>query len=152
MSQQQHPVMLGDYFSLAEFMRTKHGTLQGEPPKQALLSMAALVCKVLDPLRRHVGRPVIVTSGYRSPAVNAAVKGSRTSDHMAGRAADIKAPGWTSRDLASAIVALGLPFDQVIWYAEERGGHVHVSYRGERDNRYQVRHAPAGGGYTQEAP
>jgi len=44
------------------------------------------------------------------------------------------------------VVERGLPFDQLIYYAPERGGHVHVSFRAG-GNRGHVRYAPPGGGY-----
>ncbi len=55
--------------------------------------------------------------------------------------------GLLADTLASAIIRLGLPFDQLIWYDADRGGHVHVSFTTKRSNRRQVLHAPSGGGY-----
>lgn len=78
----------------------------------------------LGPVRLRPGREVHVRSGYRSCAVNRAVKGSPTSQHMAGEAVDIKVDGLAAEDLATVIVELGVPFDQVIGYDPERGGHV----------------------------
>ena len=54
--------------------------------------------------------------------------------------------------LATAIVRLSVPFDQVIWYAPERGGHVHVSFTTKRRNRSETLHAPAAGGYVPWRP
>jgi hypothetical protein len=85
---------------------------------------------------------------YRVPLVNRAGSGSPTSQHMLGEAADIKVDGVAAEALAAAIVSLGVPFDQVLWYAPERGGHVHVSFTEKRTNRRQTLHAPAGGGYV----
>lgn len=53
------------------------------------VSLAALVENVLDPLREWYGKPISVNSGYRCPALNKAVGGSATSQHMSGQAADI---------------------------------------------------------------
>ncbi len=141
---------LGRFFSWAEMTASSAAArlgLSNQPTPDAQDAMAALVGDVLDPLRHGLGRPVRVTSGYRSPEVNAAVHGSATSQHMSGEAADIKVDGLSAQALAAAVVRLGVPFDQLIWYDEDRGGHVHVSYTTKRANRRQVLHAPSGGGY-----
>lgn len=147
---------LGQYFTLDEFTQSSTASRLGipnTPNEQQLAAMRALVTTVLDPLRRSLNRPVRITSGFRSAALNDALReggrnASRTSQHLKGEAADIMVQGMKARDLARAIVALGVPFDQVIWYAPERGGHVHVSYSKVTTNRRQVLHAPATGGYV----
>lgn len=142
---------LGTFFTLRELTASAKARalgLDNAPPPEAARRLGLLVERVLDPLRGELGRPVRITSGYRSPAVNAAIGGSRTSQHMTGEAADIKAEGVSAPDLAAAIVRLGLPVDQVIWYAPERGGHVHVSHRADGRQRGEVLEAPAGGGYV----
>jgi uncharacterized protein YcbK (DUF882 family) len=126
--------------------------IENTPPPEAQRAMQLLVAHVLDPLRAGLGRPVRITSGYRHPAVNEAVHGSQASQHMQGEAADIKVEGVPAESLATAIVRLGVPFDQVIWYDPERGGHVHVSFTEKRPNRRQMLHAPTSGGYTAWAP
>lgn len=110
-----------------------------------------LCAAVLDPLRVALGRPVRITSGYRSEALNDAIGGARGSQHMRGEAADIKVDGIGAEDLARRIAALGLPVDQVVWYDAERGGHVHVSAVRPR-LRGQYLHAPASGGYRPWEP
>jgi zinc D-Ala-D-Ala carboxypeptidase len=136
---------LGRYFTLREFTRTSTG-LPNVPTHAAIDNLERLVDKVLDPLRASLGRPVRVTSGYRTAAINAAIGGSPTSDHVRGMAADIAVSGLTSVDVAREINRLGLPFDQLIAYAPERGGHVHVSLRPSR-NRREALFAPPGGGF-----
>jgi len=72
-----------------------------------------------------------VNSGFRHPNVNAAVGGSKTSDHCQGQAADIEIPGVANADLAQWIVS-NLDFTQVILEFYTPGvpdsGWVHVSY------------------------
>jgi len=140
------PPRPGAFFSWAELQVTQTGLLN-DPTPEAKAALVRLCREILDPLRRAVG-PIRVTSGYRSAAVNLAVRGSKTSSHRDGEAGDIKAlrPGVTSVALALAAIRLGLPFDQLILYAPSRGGHVHISYR-EGNNRGQVLYAPADGGY-----
>ena len=141
----------GQHFAWGEFEVTKTG-IDNRAPPEARARILALVAEVLDPLRRHVGRPLVVTSGYRSPQVNAAVGGSASSDHLTGGAVDLRPPtGWTAERLAREVVVLDLPFDQLIWYAPERGGHVHVGHRPGRARR-QTLHAPASGGVVAWRP
>ena len=137
---------LGTFFTLAEFEVTSTG-LPNDVPANVVPRLLALVTNILDPLRRALGRPVHVTSGYRSFAVNKAIGGSATSAHMQGEAADIYVDGVGAEALAMAIVILGVGADQIIWYDAERGGHVHVSYTADRLNRNQRLWAPADGGY-----
>jgi uncharacterized protein YcbK (DUF882 family) len=146
---------LGQFFTLAELVRSTAADrlgLDNTPPPAAQANLERLVAKVLDPLRAHLGRPVRITSGYRSFAVNRALEGSVTSQHMLGEAVDIKADGLTAIELATLILRLGIPVDQVIWYDPERGGHVHVSYTETRANRRESLHAPASGGYDAWKP
>jgi hypothetical protein len=111
-----------------------------------------LVGQLLDPLRAVLGVPVRVTSGYRAEEFNAAIGGAASSQHVLGEAADIKVPGTSSEEVVRVLVHSGIPFDQAIWYAPERGGHVHVSYTARRANRRQLLHAPARGGYVVWVP
>ena len=80
------------YFSIKEltasFKATQLG-IKNEPTKQALVNLESLVLNILDPMRAAWGGGIIVTSGYRSAALNKAVGGSTTSAHRYGYAADI---------------------------------------------------------------
>lgn len=64
-----------------------------------------------------------VTSGYRSPALNHVIGGARNSAHMQGLAADLKAPGFTPRELAVMVFDMTIPYDQIIL---EFGAWCHV--------------------------
>lgn len=98
-----------------------------------------LVENILDPLRAAWGAPLIVTSGYRCPKLNAAVGGAKSSQHMSGEAVDIRTVSdlpAENKKLFDMIQKLRLPYDQLI---DEYGYNwVHVSY-GPR-NRRQVLH------------
>jgi len=134
---------LGEFFTLAELTRTSTG-LPNVPTGEARRNLGLLVQHVLDPLRRQVGRPIRVTSGYRCPTVNRAIGGSPQSRHTQGCAADIKAAGMTCHDLIDALRESGIDFDQAIAYANERGGHVHIQIRLAAANRKELLWAPAG--------
>jgi uncharacterized protein YcbK (DUF882 family) len=144
-------MMLGQWFTVGELSRTSTG-LPNVPPDEAYANLGRLVETLLDPLRNDLRQPVRVTSGYRSPQVNKAVGGSRTSRHMLGLAADIKVRGMESTTLTERIEQLRqdgfLDYDQVIAYAASRGGHVHVGLAPEGSTpRRQMLWAPKGGGY-----
>lgn len=143
------PLRAGEFFTWKELTTTSTG-LPNTPDTAARNNLRRLCTEVLDPLRRHLGRPIRVTSGYRTTAVNRAVGGSSTSAHVQGEAADIKVDGLGSFDLLKAILASGIDFDQVIAYAPSRGGHVHLGIKAgaAAKHRRQVLLAPAGGGYT----
>lgn len=141
----------GQYFAWSEWEESSTAErlgLDNTAPALARRAIAHLVKVVLDPLREALARPVRITSGFRSAAVNAAIKGSPTSQHMRGEAADIKIDGMGAEAIARAIVDLNVEFDQVIWYDPSRGGHVHVSCKAFGHNRRQTLWAPSGGGYV----
>lgn len=72
------------------------------------------------------GAPIIISSGYRSPAVNAAVGGAKASQHLTGEAVDFTAPRFGSViDVFNAIKSSGIKYDQLI---QEFGSWVHISF------------------------
>lgn len=121
-------------FSLVEMVKSetalRHG-LDNTPGEVEIENLRVLCEKVLQPVRDHYGRGVKVNSGFRHPEVNAAVGGSKTSDHCKGQAADIEIPGVPNAELAKWI-SENLQFTQVILEFYTPGvpdsGWVHVSY------------------------
>lgn len=121
-----------------------------------------LASATLEPLRAKIASVVganragiRINSGYRSPERNAATAGSSsTSQHMTGEAVDLAALNMSSLDVVTLLWnSPEIPVDQVILYAPERGGHVHVSYTVKRRNRRQFLYAPAGStGYVAWSP
>lgn len=83
----------------------------------------------LEPIRKYCEFPIHVNSGYRSPRINRAVGGSLSSAHLFGRAADIRgnSPEQTKK-IEKAVMALGLPFDQLIIYGDYRFIHLGISH------------------------
>lgn len=61
-----------------------------------------MVC-ILEQVRRKINKPIIITSGYRTPAHNAKVGGAKYSYHMRGMAVDIRVDGMTPKELAKVI-------------------------------------------------
>ncbi len=129
---------MGKYFTLSEMVRSVTADRMGinnRLPKELVPKMNALIENVLDPLRTWWGKPIRVNSGYRCKELNKAVKGSKTSQHMSGEAADIDTGDRQQNKLLFEYIRNNLPYDQLIW--EHGGDWVHVSYR-EGDNRKQV--------------
>jgi hypothetical protein len=125
---------LSENFTLLELVKSDAALrlgLNNTPSQGVINNLHALVTHVLQPIREHYAVMVKVSSGYRSGVVNAAVGGSKTSDHMQGFAADIEVPGVSNYDLAKWIKD-NLKFTQVIleFYTmgQPNSGWVHVSY------------------------
>lgn len=135
------------YFTLSEL--TKSATarrlgIDNEADADVRANITALVDNVLDPLRTKWGMPIIVTSGYRCPKLNAAVGGAANSQHKKGMAADIRTVSDTPADnmrLLRCLLNSGIVFDQVICEypdAQGRPDWIHVSFKrlgGNRKNR-----------------
>lgn len=84
---------LSEHFTLEELTRSATAKARGidnTPTERDKANLKRLAAQVLEPLRKMAGVPIIVTSGYRCPKLNAAVGGEPTSQHMRGEAADIK--------------------------------------------------------------
>ena len=82
------------YFTLQELSASATAerlAIDNTPPRAAQRMLTILVEQLLDPIRRRYGAPIIVTSGYRCPALNTAVGGVANSHHIVGCAADIVA-------------------------------------------------------------
>ena len=144
---------LTQHFALAELTHSDSAVrlgLDNAPTPEALANLATLA-RGLEAVRAALGSvPLYISSGYRSRAVNAAVGGSRTSQHMAGEAADFVAPEFgTPRQICEHLASLGdaLQFDQLIY----EGTWVHISFTAGRQRRSVLTAHFANGGvrYTQ---
>lgn len=128
---------LSTNFTLSELTVTT-SRLPNIPTAAEIACLQALVTNVLQPLRNLYGKPIIVNSGYRSPAVNKQQGGSLKplSQHCKGEAADLDTPD--NAALFQLIRQL-LPFDQLIWEGgdDHQPAWVHVSYKAG-GNRKQV--------------
>lgn len=144
-------------FSLHELTKSETALRMGfdnTPDEETTENLRLLCEKVLQPVRDHYGKGVKVNSGYRSPESNAAVGGSKTSDHCKGMAADIEIPGVANADLAQWIMD-NLEYTQLILEFYTPGipdsGWVHVSYN-PADLRKQELTATKVAGKTQYLP
>lgn len=116
---------LSPHFELGEFL-AKGDT---PPPESVVATLTALCQHLLEPLRVHLGTPVVVVSGYRSAAWNQRVGGAPNSQHLRGEAADLHCPGQDLVEVWKWIAASSLPFGQVILEGRSSGNPtwIHLS-------------------------
>lgn len=125
---------LSEHFTLAEFERTSTGgTLF--VPRMYVPNICYGVHRILEPLRAHLGCPVIITSGWRSPEVNRRVGGVANSQHLLGEAADIKPQDPDKFDALVAFLSFHADTDQLL----VGRGWAHISWTMQRPPRRMVR-------------
>ena len=135
--------ILTKHFTLEEFSHSSTAKARGidnTVPKQLVPALRNLCERVLEPLRERVKEPVIISSGYRCPALNKAVGGKNTSQHMKGEACDIYMEDKTKLRKWFAILLDG-DFDQLIFERNRRTDRcwIHVSCKPDTSlNRHQV--------------
>ena len=132
---------LTEHFTLSEFVRSDTATskhIDNTPTTEAVDNLRALCRDVLEPARVAFGSPIYITSGYRCPALNKAVGGKPTSQHLRGEAADLQVRGIDNlRKLYNAIKEHGV-FDQLLYETNKAGVRwIHVSYK-QSGNRRQA--------------
>lgn len=148
-------MQLSKHFELAEFTRSntaKRAGISNMPTEAHQANMKVLCEKVLEPIREHFARPIMISSGYRSAALNKITKGaSSTSQHCSGEAVDIDmdATEITNKQIFDYIKA-NLEFDQMIWEfgTDSNPDWVHVSYESTGKQRKQILRAVKQGGKT----
>ena len=140
---------LTPHFSLSELTKSQTALRMGldnNPNEEQMESLLALCENVLEPVRVHWDKPVVVNSGFRALPVNRAIGSKDTSQHAKGEAADIEIPGVDNQDLYRWI-AQSLEFDQLIlefYTGEPASGWVHVSYVGDDDRNETLRISKSG--------
>lgn len=134
---------LSKHFTLDELIKSptaQRKNIKNIPNAEELENLQRLVDNILEPLRQHYGRPIIITSGYRCEKLNKLVGGSATSQHRLGQAADIRSVSdhiCDNKEIFDMIQEMNLPFDQLI--DEYDYDWVHVSFGPKM--RHQVLHA-----------
>ena len=102
------------HFTLAELTATSHRQFDNTPNEAETANLQKLA-EFLERVKEALdGKPIMISSGYRSKPVNDSVGSSDKSQHRTGQAADFKVPGMTPDAVVRAIMAAGLPFDQII--------------------------------------
>jgi len=130
---------LSNNFSLAELVKSQTAErcgIDNDPDKEHIESLQKLCDEILQPIRDYFQKPVMISSGYRSPELSQKIGSSSRSQHCKGEAADIEIAGVSNKELADFIND-NLNFDQVILEFhnpdEINSGWVHVSYVGDRN-------------------
>ena len=105
---------LTEHFSLDELTATSHRQFDNTPNDSELANLLRLA-EFLEQVKTALdGKPIMINSGFRSKQVNDSVGSKDTSQHRIGCAADFRVPGMTPDAVVRAVIAAGLPFDQII--------------------------------------
>lgn len=118
-------MQLTPHFSRSELERSSLATrnnISNVTPAELMPNLQR-IAELLESARAHTGDVIRVSSGYRSPAINAMAGGAKNSAHMEARAADINADGFTPMQLAQSIAFSSIRFDKLIM---EFGAWVHI--------------------------
>lgn len=108
-------------------------------PTPEIIENLKVVAAQVQKVRDHFGKPLIISSGYRSEKLNSAIGGARNSQHTKGEAIDIQSTnGYTNADIFNYIKN-NLDFDQLIWEygTRKEPKWVHISYK-KSGNRKQI--------------
>jgi hypothetical protein len=125
------------------------------PTAEHIENFKKLAANIFQPIREHFGKPIIISSGYRSAELNKAIGGSLSSQHCSGEAIDIDMDG---TDITNAqifnYIKDNLNFDQMIWEfgTDTNPDWVHVSFASNRSQRKQILVAKKVNGKTTYIP
>lgn len=134
---------LTEHFQLSEFTRSSTADrrhIDNSIPTELIPNLKNLCKQVLEPLRQHFNTPIVISSGYRCPALNRAVGGAVNSQHMTGEAADIHIPDTATGNEWFTWIMENCDFDQLIKETSDRRSYwIHVSCKRNRSkNRHHV--------------
>jgi hypothetical protein len=151
-------MQLSTNLSLAEVTRSETAKRRGisnMPTAEHIENFKKLAINIFQPIREHFGKPIIISSGYRSAELNKAIGGSLSSQHSSGEAIDIDMDG---TDITNAqifnYIKDNLNFDQMIWEfgTDANPDWVHVSFAANRSQRKQILVAKKVNGKTTYTP
>ena len=136
---------ISEYITYGEAIKSETAIrkkIDNTPTTEATIAMVNVAEKIFEKVREHFGVPIAITSFYRSPRLNKAVGGSRTSQHVKGEALDMDADkyGKITNSQIFNYIKDNLEYDQLIW---EYGNYdnpawVHVSLKLCGANRKQI--------------
>ena len=145
---------LSKYTTLQEVIKSNQASVLQIPniPNSEQVANLKLVCtEIFDKVREHFGKPIGISSGFRSIELNNRIGGSKSSQHMEGKALDIDGDllGGVSNKEIFDYIKNNCIFDQLIWEfgTENNPDWVHVSYN-KGVNRKQILRAIKSGGKT----
>ena len=134
---------LSPHFTLGELTKTKHVTADGNIPSHVVIENLKRLCPWLEELRRRYNEPIIINSGYRSPAVNKLAGGAANSNHLTGCAVDIRTYGM-EQAMRYAVILMDYAddsnqdFDEILIEKNSKGSiWLHFAVR-PKDNRRKI--------------
>lgn len=132
-------MQLSPHFELSEFVVSQEAARRGinNAPSPEIIANLKCLAAMLEEVRSLLGVPLMISSGYRCPALNIAIGGAANSAHMFGMAADFTAVGHTPLETCLRIAASKIIFDQCI---HEFNAWTHLAYAHplDRDTRQQL--------------
>jgi len=140
-------MQLSEHLVLTEVIKSdtaKRLGIDNNPTSEHLANLKLLAEKVFEPIRNHFKKPINVSSGYRSKALNDAVPGSSaTSQHCSGEALDLDQDNMNTgitNKMVFDYIKDNLVFDQLIWEfgTDSNPDWVHVSYESTGKQRKQI--------------
>ena len=128
---------ISEHFTLEEFYANsytaKKNNIDNTPGITEKNEIIKLITTVLEPIRKEYGKPIAINCGFRCPKLNTAVGGSKTSQHVKGQAADIRATQTTNKELFDLIINMikagKIKTGQVIWEfgTDKEPAWIHIS-------------------------
>lgn len=140
----KYDIQLSRHFKLSEFTRSATASakkIDNTPSLEVVSNLQQLCIHVLEPLREHFNCPITISSGYRCQALNKAVGGVATSQHMTGEAADIHIPDEATGKRWFVWLMDNVPFHQLIWEkSTPTSTHhwIHIAFKQNGHNAQQV--------------
>lgn len=137
-------IQLSKHFKLSEFIKSPTASAKGidnTPSLEIVSNLQYLCMHCLEPLREQFNTPIIISSGYRCPKLNTAVKGASNSNHLYGYAADIRIPNNETGKRWFLWMMNNLQFDELITereYANSPTFWIHIALRQGATNRQKV--------------
>ena len=147
---------LSEHLDLSEVTRSdmaKRKGVSNMPTPEHIENFKILAENIFEPIRKHFGVPIMISSGYRSKELNKAIGGASTSQHLLGQALDLDmdgTPNGVTNKMVFDFIKDNLEYDQLIseMGTKEKPDWVHVSYNPNGKQRKQVLRATKSGGKT----
>ena len=154
-------MQLSENLTLAEVVKSntaKRLGIDNTPTAEHLHNLKLVAQNIFQPIREHFKKPINVSSGYRSKALNDATPGSSTtSQHCSGEALDLDQDSMNTgitNKMVFDYIKNNLDFDQLIWEfgTDTNPDWVHVSYESNGRQRKQILKAIRVNGKTTYKP